>query len=294
MNNRRVDIKKYKQKLDSRLGIVLLLCLITITVILGIYGGMHSSVHDELTTYVNRTHQIASELKNAMDENYPKENQTNVDKHGRVWMTVEELEDYAYLIEKTNSTLWSLFWWNLILSIVLLPIVLAVHLEWIAGNGAKMAYRIVLLIGLLFCIAQFLYLVHPIFWGAVRFPGMLDRLFLEAYPRDQYQINGIQDRFACEFKPHETLVQLDLQQPCIPKMKNSLLPTYSTLLLIFIDIFPFLFGLFIYAWSAWIKNSGVVKTARQRVELNNSRRVQFPTQNVYTPPSRNTKLVELE
>ena len=61
---------------------------------------MHSSVHDELTVYVNRTHQIASELKNAMDENYPKENQTNVDKHGRVWMTVEELEDYTYLIDK--------------------------------------------------------------------------------------------------------------------------------------------------------------------------------------------------
>lgn len=77
-----------------------------------------------------------------MDENYPKENQTNIDKHGRVWMTVEELEDYAYLIEKTNSTLWNLFFWNLILSIFLLPIVLAIHLEWISGNGAKMAYRV--------------------------------------------------------------------------------------------------------------------------------------------------------
>ncbi|EGT52759.1 hypothetical protein CAEBREN_12267 [Caenorhabditis brenneri] len=286
-------MKKYKQKLDGRLGIVLLMCLITMFVILGIYGTMHSSVHDELTVYVNRTHQIASELKNAMDENYPKENQTNIDKHGRVWMTVEELEDYAYLIDKTNSTIWNLFFWNLILSLFLLPIVVAVHMEWIAGNGAKMAYRIVLLIGLLFCIAQFLYLVHPIFWGAVRFPGMLDRLFLEAYPRDQYQIDSIQHRFACEFKPHDTLVQLDLQQPCIPKMKNSLLPTYSTLLLIFIDLFPFMFGAFIYAWSAWIKNSQVVRTARQRVELNNSRRVQFPTQNVYTPPDRNTKLVEV-
>ncbi|CAI5441183.1 unnamed protein product [Caenorhabditis angaria] len=294
-----VDMKKYKQKLDSRLGIVLLLCLITITVILGIYGGMHSSVHDELTTYVNRTHQIATvcfflNSKNAMDENYPKDNQTNIDKHGRSWMTVEELEDYAYLIEKTNSTLWSLFWWNLILSILLLPVVLAVHLEWISGNGAKLAYRIVLLIGLLFLVAQFLYLVHPIFWGAAKFPGMLDRLFLEAYPRDQYQINSIQDRFACEFKPHETLVQLNLQVPCIPKMKNSLLPTYSTLLLIFIDIFPFLFGLFVFAWSAWIKNSNFVKEARTRVQVNNSRRVPFPTQNVYTPKERNTKSTNLD
>ncbi|CAB3405600.1 unnamed protein product [Caenorhabditis bovis] len=287
------DLKKYKRKLDSRLGIVLLLCLVTITVILAIYGAMHSTVHDELTTYVNRTHQIASELKNAMDENYPKENQTNIDKHGRVWMTVEELEGYAYLISKTHSTLWGLFWWNLFLSLLLLPVVLAIHLEWIQGNGAKIAYRVVLAIGLLFCIAQFLYLVHPIFWGSVKFPRMLDRLFLEAYPRDEYQINGIQDRFACEFKPHATLVQLDLQTPCVPKMKNSLLPTYSTCLLIFIDLFPFFFGFFVFAWTTWFKNSKYIKEARTRVQINNSRRVPFPTQNFYTPPDRHNKLVEL-
>ncbi|CAD6192616.1 unnamed protein product [Caenorhabditis auriculariae] len=283
------SMKNFKRKLDARLGIVLLLCLVTIAVILGIYGVMHESVHDELTTYVNRTHQIAKELKNAMDENYPKENQTNIDKLGRRWMTVEELEDDAELIESTHSTLWCLFWWNILLSVLLSPVVIVVHCGWVEGNGAKIAYRVVIVIGLLFCVAQFLYLIHPIFWGAAKFPSMLDRLFMEAYPKDEYQLADIQSRFACEFHPHETLVKLDLQQPCLPKMKNSLLPTYSAVLLIFIDLFPFLYAIFTYVWSAYLKNSKVFKTARSRVELNNARRVPFPTHNVYSPPERDAK-----
>lgn len=40
---------------------------------------------------------------------------------------------------------------------------------------------------------------------------MVDRLFLEAYPRDEYQINSIKERFACEFETDEVLVQFDLQ-----------------------------------------------------------------------------------
>ncbi|VDP41834.1 unnamed protein product [Heligmosomoides polygyrus] len=123
---------------------------------------------------------------------------------------------------------------------------------------------------------------------------MVDRLFLEAYPRDEYQINSIKERFACEFETHEVLVQFDLQQPCIPKMKNSLFPTYTVLMLLFIDILPFLYAIFTYAWDAWIKNSKLFRNARKRVELNNSRRVPFPKHNEYEPPSKYApKLVEV-
>ncbi|VDK85467.1 unnamed protein product, partial [Cylicostephanus goldi] len=194
------------------------------------------------------------ELKHALDDRYPRENQTNIDKYGHIdkygrqWMTVEELEYDASLIKETNATIWNLFWWNLILAILLIPILILVHCDAVEGNLAKLVYRCLICYGgiqgilvgcLIFCIAQFLYLIHPLLWGAAKFPGvrllrkfqMVDRLFLQAYPRDEYQINAIKERFACEFQPHDVLVQFDLQQPCIPKMKNSLFPTYTVLLL---------------------------------------------------------------
>lgn len=149
---------------------------------------------------------------------------------------------------------------------------------------------------------------------------MVDRLFVEASPRDEYQLQSIQDDFVCTFTPHETLVQFDLQviyfililirkqTPCLPKIKNSLFPTYSVILLIILDLFPFAFAVFIYAWDACLKNHKVFKTARTRIELNNSRRysllwvlpilnfrVPFPKTNTYVPPSdRNVTLVTLD
>lgn len=46
------------------------------------------------------------ELKLAMDENYPTENNTDgVDAKGRRWMTVEELEDYAELTKSVTPSL---------------------------------------------------------------------------------------------------------------------------------------------------------------------------------------------
>lgn len=34
-----------------------------------------------------------------MDEHYPKDNESAIDAKGRHWMTVEELEDYAGLLD---------------------------------------------------------------------------------------------------------------------------------------------------------------------------------------------------
>uniref|UniRef100_A0A158P8B7 Innexin n=1 Tax=Angiostrongylus cantonensis TaxID=6313 RepID=A0A158P8B7_ANGCA len=256
------SIKRYKSKLDQRLGLCIFACLTTIACILAIYGVMHKSVNDELVMYVNRTHQIAKELKHAMDENYPTDNRSTIDQNGRRWMNVEELEYDAKLIREVLFC----FCVHVFLAFFFMC---SIGLRWIAE----------------YCNLDLEYDIEF---------QMVDRLFLYGYPRDEYQISSLQERFACEFRPHEVLVQFDLQQPCIPKIKNSLFPTYTVLLLIFIDILPFLFAFFIYAWDAWIKNSKLFRNARQRIELNNSRRVPFPKQNNYEPPPKYApKLVEL-
>ena len=41
-----------------------------------------------------------------MDTNYPMHNETIVDENGRRWMTVEELEYDAYLLEKVKNWFW--------------------------------------------------------------------------------------------------------------------------------------------------------------------------------------------
>ncbi|VDM58380.1 unnamed protein product [Angiostrongylus costaricensis] len=205
------SIKRYKSKLDQRLGLCIFSCLTTIACILAIYGVMHKSVNDELVIYVNRTHQIAKELKHAMDENYPSNNESSIDQNGRRWMTVEELEYDAKLIRETNATIWNLFWWDFVLALLLAPVLLLVHCDVVEGNLAKLLYRGIVGALLLFCVAQLLYLIHPVLWGAALFPSMVDRLFLYGYPRDEYQINSLQERFACEFRPHKVLVQFDLQ-----------------------------------------------------------------------------------
>lgn len=40
---------------------------------------------------------------------------------------------------------------------------------------------------------------------------MLDRLFIEAYPRDEYQRKSIEDSLSCQFETSPHLVQYDLQ-----------------------------------------------------------------------------------
>ncbi|KAJ1355670.1 hypothetical protein KIN20_013164 [Parelaphostrongylus tenuis] len=135
---------------------------------------MHKTVNDELVTYVNRTHQIAKELKLAMAKNYPKDNVSMMEnyKPKKRWMTVEELEYDAKMIRETNSTIWCLFWWNFVLAVLLAPVLLLVHCEVVQGNLAKLIYRGIIVAILLFCVAQLLYLIHPVLWGAALFPDV--------------------------------------------------------------------------------------------------------------------------
>ena len=45
---------------------------------------------------------------------------------------------------------------------------------------------------------------------------MIDRLFVEAYPRDDYQRRGIEEGMSCLFETNVHLVQYDLQVKCKP------------------------------------------------------------------------------
>uniref|UniRef100_A0AC34G133 Transmembrane protein n=1 Tax=Panagrolaimus sp. ES5 TaxID=591445 RepID=A0AC34G133_9BILA len=64
------------------------------------------------------------------------------------------------------------------------------------------------------------------------------------------------------------------KDPCVPKIKDSLFPAYATVFLILLDILPFIFAFFTYIWDAYLKDCTHVREARMRVELNNQRRPQ--------------------
>ena len=126
---------------------------------------------------------------------------------------------------------------------------------------------------MLFLIVQLLYLISPILTCSSTFPEYIDRLFAkETTPKTDRGIQELQDMFSCDFETHQILVDRGLQDPCIPKIKDSLFPYYATVLLIVLDILPFIFAFFTYAWDAWIKDCTTIREARMRVELNNQRR----------------------
>ena len=224
----RQDIKNYKKKLDSRLGQVILLVLVTMATLLCLYGLIHSGAHEPVYTYVNRTHQIVHELETAVQENFggvkrkcqnnlylnttlferelcrnvtvPNETSASTTENttGKKWLTSEELADYSSILTKvfivtlvlaslcsypyeiatseyalqTKSTIWGLFTANLVLAALLLPILLIITLGIAEGNYVKLAYRVVLLVCVLFLIAQFLYLIYPLLTGALSFPSV--------------------------------------------------------------------------------------------------------------------------
>ncbi|CAJ0945865.1 unnamed protein product, partial [Mesorhabditis belari] len=286
-----VDIKQYKSKIDRRLGFCVLACLVIIATVLCVYGLIHEGVHSELTTYVNRTHQIAKELKAVMLDEYGNSENVTAD-DGKEWMTVEDLAHDAYMLSEVHSKVWWLFLGNLLIAILLTPILTFVHCGFVDGNGFKLVYRAVILACLIWFFAQFFYLLHPLLFGASRFPGMVDRLFITGYPRDEYQLNEIKSSFYCQWNPDPIYVKFRAARACMPIIKNSLFPAYTVILLIIFDVFPFVFAAFMYAWSACIKDQKHVSTMRTRVALNNQRRVNMPKgQDSYVPPD--PKLIHL-
>ncbi|KAE9555165.1 hypothetical protein FO519_001660 [Halicephalobus sp. NKZ332] len=188
-------------------------------------------------------------------------------------LTVPELNEMYSDFTSTHKTIWSLFAVNLIVLLFLVPATILFHFDFLEINRYKTIFRFIIILTMLFLIIQLLYLISPILTSSCSFPGYIDRLFAkETSPKAERGINDLQETFACEFNPNQLVVELGRQDHCVPKIKDSLFPCYVTILLIFLDILPFIFALFTYAWDAWIKDCTTVREARMRVELNNQRR----------------------
>jgi hypothetical protein len=194
---------------------------------------------------------------------------------GPEWLTLAELDDMHDRLTNTYSTIWKLFAVNIVAFLILLPATVIFHLDYFGINRYKTIFRVIMFLVLLFFFIQLIYLISPILTSTFRFPEMIDRLFApETKPKHERGIEEIKETFACDFETHPELIARGFQDPCVPKIKDSLFPAYSTVFLILLDILPFIFALFTYAWDAWVKDCTQVREARMRVELNNQRRPQ--------------------
>ncbi|TMS32315.1 hypothetical protein L596_000173 [Steinernema carpocapsae] len=187
-------------------------------------------------------------------------------------LTVAELTSIYDNLNSSYITVWNLAAMNIIILILLIPFTCYFHQRSPTNKIAKLLYRIALFIALLFLVGQLIFLISPLFVSAYSFPGIVDRLFVTGKPQDPLLLADMESSYACNFDYHELLVQYRLQDPCIPKIKNSLFPAYTVIMLIVIDLIPFAFLIYTYAWDACIKDAGIVREARYRVEVNNQRR----------------------
>uniref|UniRef100_A0A5S6PH25 Bm2324 n=1 Tax=Brugia malayi TaxID=6279 RepID=A0A5S6PH25_BRUMA len=329
--------KAYKRKLDHRLGYCTVGCLITVAVVLTIFGLFHEMAHQELTQYIESIREMImnsipsrtlpstttvadlSEITSTNDDeillnddwldalpmeivmemakleeqevkleedNVPDEKMLSIpykepetcfgskDVNKEKCLTVTELDEYHNVLLKSHIALWNLITVNIIVAIFLSPITFMFNSEIIKNQYYKLFYRIVLLLALFFMAIQLIILINPLLYSSFMYPTIVDKLFVEKLPREKKLINQVEFRFACQFDYISQLVELNLQKPCIPRIKNVLLLPYAVVLLIIIDLLPFLFIFFTYAWDRWLKDSFLCSIARSRIELNNQRRPQ--------------------
>ncbi|CAG9535264.1 unnamed protein product [Cercopithifilaria johnstoni] len=332
--------KAFKRKLDHRLGYCIIGCLITIAVVLTIFGLFHETAHQELTQYIESSRQmiinsqssstnaavidlsettsseeneeilhddnddddiwinenlfdnettipmemmVGDELQNDNEEsneilsipyNEPVTciGTENVDKEK--CLVAAELDEYYNILHKSHIALWNLAVVNIIVAIFLSPLTFMANSEIVRNSHYKLFYRVVLFLVLFFMAAQLIILINPLLYSSFMYPTIVDKLFTEKLPREKKLTNRVESRFACQFDYISQLVELSLQEPCIPRIKNVLLLPYAIVLMIIIDLIPFIFIFFTYAWDRWLKDSPFCSIARSRIELNNQRRPQ--------------------
>ncbi|VDK79263.1 unnamed protein product [Litomosoides sigmodontis] len=349
--------KAYKRKLDHRLGYCIVGCLVTIGIVLTIFGSFHETAHEELIhndveeilldddddgdgdgdggganvddrgdndddwlhensfsnetaapmkMMVGKTH-----LANHIDDELAADNMSDEkilsipysepdtcfgseDVNQERCLVASELDDYYNTLFKLNRhpkcptsfdqlcsaggkshiALWNLTTVNIIVAIFLSPFTFMFNSEIVKNVYYKLFYRVILFLVLFFMASQLIVLINPLLYSSFMYPTIVDKLFIEKLPRVKELISRVEFRFACQFDYISQLVELNLQQPCIPRIKNVLLLPYAVVLLIIIDLLPFLFIIFTYAWDRWLKDSAFCSFARSRIELNNQRRPQ--------------------
>ncbi|VDN04270.1 unnamed protein product [Thelazia callipaeda] len=187
-------------------------------------------------------------------------------------LVVDELNKYHDILQSSHIALWNLAMVNIIIAMMLTPFALIFNFELVKNNCYKLIYRVMLLLTLFFMAVQLIILINPLLYNSFIHPDIVDKLFIEKLPREKKLTDQVESRFACQFDYISQLVELNLQEPCIPRIKNMLLLPYAVILLIMIDLIPFIFAFFTYAWDKWLKDSSLCSNARSRIELNNQRR----------------------
>ncbi|VBB34194.1 unnamed protein product, partial [Acanthocheilonema viteae] len=347
--------KAYKRKLDHRLGYCIVGCLITIAIVLTIFGLFHETAHQELTQYIESTRQMivnsipstiststtttatttatTTTVTDLSDVTFSSKEEFLFDNDDSDWvnenlfdnetamsidmmagmdleyhgeelqhdddipdekmlsipldepdtcfgsedvdkdkcLAVSELDEYHNILLRSHIALWNLTTVNIIVAIFLSPFTFMFNSEIVKNGYYKLFYRVVLFLALFFMAAQLIVLINPLLYSSFMYPTIVDKLFIEKLPREKKLTNRVESRFGCQFDYISQLVELNLQEPCIPRIKNVLLLPYAVILLIIIDFLPFLFIVFTYAWDKWLKDSPFCSIARSRIELNNQR-----------------------
>lgn len=338
------SIRQLAQKLEQRMGPVLMLSLLTIGTVLFLYGLYHESIRNALQDFVDTMQQVvlqnqqrelaeltnigtttttttvvATAVKNvdnstlAVVEISGETGSNNNNENVNVPTTttaaemppnavvhsilrhradqLEELDGFKEKFHATTVTLWCLVALNVF---GLLALAFGVFVLYKKGKSpvgmrrsGKMAklcrtlYIALLLLTCLLMSVQLFLLLFSLLPNSVAFPTIVDRLF-DAYlleevpPESRAEILApIEEEFACKLEvEHELLEKMGLQQKCVPKIKDRLLPSYIVVFLVAIAICPFLFAIFTILWATTIKNCGAVETARKRIEVSQSDRRQ--------------------
>lgn len=306
------SMKAYRGKLDHRLAYCVVACLATTVTILIIFGLFHQGTHEELSDYISNLRskiieaippvtttltppRVTTELIEVavpFDENAttievvtttttPEPSTTEaltcigtVDVDPNRCLTIHELQEDWNVLHRSYITLWEMVALDIIICVLLLPLACLFNNEFFKGRTFKLFFRAAVIVTLFYLFAQCLYLIRPLLTSAMYYPTIVTKLFVTKQPRDMEAIQQIESRYACQFETSTELVNLQLQQPCMPRIMDTLLPPYAIVLLIFIDLIPILFAVFTYAWDAWIKDSFLCLKVRRRIELNNQRRPQ--------------------
>ncbi|KAI1709907.1 hypothetical protein Ddc_13670 [Ditylenchus destructor] len=188
-------------------------------------------------------------------------------------LTKWELEAYSDRFQATHIAIWVLVALNLAVVMFLAPLIILFRADIFTRRDIfKTIYRAGLGLALLFTLFQLFYLFSPLLTCSLRFPRIMDRLFEEGLPRPEHLIEPIEQRFVCAFAFDKVLVEYRIQDPCIPKLKNYLLPSYTVILLIIIDLMPIAFVAFTYFWDSKIKELAPIRKLRHRIEMNHQQR----------------------
>uniref|UniRef100_A0A1I7SCY7 RING-type domain-containing protein n=2 Tax=Bursaphelenchus xylophilus TaxID=6326 RepID=A0A1I7SCY7_BURXY len=183
-------------------------------------------------------------------------------------LTEKELQEFSDDIQHQHIVLWMLAALNLIILILFAPFAYLFHQVYHDKSSFKVLYRVLLIVVLVFLLFEIYFLIEPLLRTAYNMPQQVDRVLLEGTPRPKAELADLEEAFACDFDYHPILVEFNKQDPCVPKIKNWLIPAMCVILMIVICLVPFIFLIFTYAWNACIKDAPVVKNARDTVKQN--------------------------